>query len=162
MRLMVKDHLGSLVARLDKDGKMQTRHRFDAFGQQHNIDTSALSRQPITERLPVTQRGFGGHEMLANMDIVHMNGRIYDPVVGRFLQADPFVQAPKNLQNLNRYSYVLNNPLSYTDPSGYFFNKLGKSIKKNWRTIAAIGIAGVACMGLNCLLLLRPMVLPPL
>ena len=49
-----------------------------------------------------------------------MNGRSYDPVLGRFLQADPFVQAPKNSQSLNRYSYVLNNPLSYTDPSGYF------------------------------------------
>jgi len=49
-----------------------------------------------------------------------MNGRIYDPKLGRFLQADPIVQAPKNSQNLNRYSYVLNNPLSYSDPSGYF------------------------------------------
>jgi len=49
-----------------------------------------------------------------------MNGRIYDPRLGRFLQADPVVQAPKNSQSLNRYSYVLNNPLSYTDPSGYF------------------------------------------
>jgi len=54
-----------------------------------------------------------------------MNGRIYDPKLGRFLQADPIVQAPKNSQNLNRYSYVLNNPLSYTDPSGYFIKELG-------------------------------------
>ncbi|RLA47790.1 MAG: hypothetical protein DRR42_17360 [Gammaproteobacteria bacterium] len=53
-----------------------------------------------------------------------MNGRIYDPKLGRFLQADPFVQSPKNSQSLNRYSYVLNNPLSYTDPSGYFIKEL--------------------------------------
>lgn len=52
-----------------------------------------------------------------------MNGRIYDPKLGRFLQTDPFVQAPKNSQNLNRYSYVLNNPLSYTDPTGFSFWK---------------------------------------
>jgi len=52
-----------------------------------------------------------------------MNGRIYDPKLGRFLQADPIVQAPKNSQNLNRYSYVLNNPLSYTDPTGFSFWK---------------------------------------
>ena len=58
-----------------------------------------------------------------------MNGRIYDPTLGRFLQADPHIQAPKNSQNYNRYSYVLNNPLSYTDPSGYFFSKLWKKIK---------------------------------
>ena len=48
-----------------------------------------------------------------------MNGRVYDPLLGRFLQADPFVQAPYNLQSYNRYSYVMNNPLGLTDPSGF-------------------------------------------
>ncbi|QOL26172.1 DUF2778 domain-containing protein [Thalassotalea sp. LPB0316] len=48
-----------------------------------------------------------------------MNGRIYDPTLGRFLQADPIIQAPMNSQSYNRYAYVFNNPLSYTDPSGY-------------------------------------------
>lgn len=66
-----------------------------------------------------------------------MNGRIYDPTLGRFLQADPHIQAPMNSQNYNRYSYVLNNPMSYTDPSGYFFKSLFKGIKKYWRVIAA-------------------------
>ena len=69
-----------------------------------------------------------------------MNGRIYDPTLGRFLQADPFVQAPTNSQNYNRYSYVLNNPLSHTDPSGYFFKKLKKFVKRYWR----IAVAAVA------------------
>ena len=68
-----------------------------------------------------------------------MNGRIYDPTLGRFLQADPFIQAPKNGQSLNRYSYVINNPLSLTDPSGYLFG-IGKFVKKNWRAFAAIAI----------------------
>ena len=49
---------------------------------------------------------------------------MYDPILGRFLQADPFVQQPNNIQNFNRYSYVLNNPLNKTDPSGYFFQML--------------------------------------
>jgi hypothetical protein len=49
-----------------------------------------------------------------------MNGRVYDAGIGRFLSADPFVQSPLNSQSLNRYSYVWNNPLSATDPSGYF------------------------------------------
>lgn len=47
------------------------------------------------------------------------NGRIYDPHIARFVQADPFVQAPSDLQMLNRYSYVRNNPLNATDPSGF-------------------------------------------
>jgi len=50
---------------------------------------------------------------------VHMNGRIYDPVTGRFLQADPLVQDPFNGQSYNRYGYVLNNPLAFTDPTGF-------------------------------------------
>ncbi len=67
----------------------------------------------------ITQRGFTGHEHVDHADVFHMNGRIYDPTLGRFMQADPIVQAPDNLQSLNRYSYVFNNPLSYTDPTGY-------------------------------------------
>ena len=60
--------------------------------------------------------------MVDGVGIIHMNGRIYDPTLGRFLQADPFIQAPYNTQSLNRYSYVMNNPLNATDPSGYFWN----------------------------------------
>lgn len=79
--------------------------------------------------------------MVNDFEVIHMGGRTYNPVLGRFMQADPFIQAPGNLQSFNRYSYVLNNPMSYTDPSGYFFKKLGKLIKDNWRTIASIAIA---------------------
>lgn len=67
-----------------------------------------------------TRRGYTGHEQADGFGVIHMNGRIYDPALGRFLQADPYVQDPLNLQSLNRYSYVLNNPLAYTDPSGYW------------------------------------------
>ncbi len=73
----------------------------------------------LTDLLNITQRGFTGHKHVDHADVIHMNGRIYDPTLGRFMQADPIVQAPDNLQSLNRYSYVFNNPLSYTDPTGY-------------------------------------------
>lgn len=75
-----------------------------------------------------------------------MNGRIYDPTLGRFLQADPFIQAPKNSQNYNRYSYVLNNPMSIVDPSGFIFKWLGKKIKKYWKPILAV-VAAVVTYG---------------
>ncbi|OIR25173.1 hypothetical protein BGC33_05595 [Bathymodiolus thermophilus thioautotrophic gill symbiont] len=55
------------------------------------------------------------------MGFIHMNGRVYDPSIGRFLSADPNIQAPYNTQSYNRYSYTINNPLKYTDPDGYFF-----------------------------------------
>jgi RHS repeat-associated protein len=66
-------------------------------------------------------RGYTGHEMLGEFDIINMNGRLYDPVLGRFFSPDNYVQMPDNSQNFNRYSYCLNNPLKYTDPSGNLF-----------------------------------------
>ncbi len=73
--------------------------------------------------------------MVDHADIIHMNGRIYDSQLGRFLQADPFIQVPKNNQSYNRYSYVLNNPLSYTDPSGYLFKKFGSTLRNVVRAL---------------------------
>jgi len=76
-----------------------------------------------------------------------MNGRVYDPVLGRFLSAYPVIQSPGNMQSLNRYSYVLNNPLSYSDPSGFFFKKIFRAVKrfvkKIWKPVVAT-IAGLA------------------
>jgi RHS repeat-associated protein len=51
-------------------------------------------------------------------NLINMNGRMYDPVLARFLSPAPFVQAPDFSQNYNRYTYCLNNPLKFTDPSG--------------------------------------------
>jgi RHS repeat-associated protein len=72
----------------------------------------------LNEDDPLT-RGYTGHEMLDDLGLVHMNGRIYDPLIGRFLSGDILVQFPNKLQSYNRYSYVLNNPLKYSDPTGY-------------------------------------------
>ncbi len=76
----------------------------------------------------LTSRGYTGHEMIDSVGLVHMNGRVYDAELGRFLSADPFVQFPDNIQSWNRYAYVLNNPLSFTDPSGFFLSGLFKAI----------------------------------
>ena len=63
-------------------------------------------------------RGFTGHEHYAELKIINMNGRLYDPVIARFFSPDNFVQSPDFTQSFNRYSYCLNNPLQYVDPSG--------------------------------------------
>ena len=88
-----------------------------------------------------TPRGFTGHEHLDGVQLIHMNGRVYDPMLGRFLSADPVIQFPKSTQGLNRYTYTNNNPLSYTDPSGFFFSKIVKGIVG---AIVGIGKTAVA------------------
>ena len=67
-----------------------------------------------------------------------MNGRVYDPVLGRFLSADPFIQLPQSTQGLNRYTYAGNNPLSFTDPSDFFFGSIFRAIKKLFNKVGKI------------------------
>jgi RHS repeat-associated protein len=84
-------------------------------------------------------RGFTNHEHLNRTGFIHMNGRVYDPRIGRFVSPDPVIPNPAFSQSYNRYSYVLNNPLSYTDPTG--FNPF-KKIKKAFKSVGkAIGKA---------------------
>lgn len=134
-----KDHQGSITTVTNKNGTVIQQALFDPFGKRTQIHQASVFAN--ASYMQPTDRGYTGHNMMDGLGIIHMNGRIYDPTLGRFLQADPHIQAPLNSQNYNRYSYVLNNPMSYTDPSGYFFKKLGKFIKKHWRTIASIAIA---------------------
>lgn len=126
-RYFLTDHLGSVEQVLDDSGGLggiAQSLSFDAWGTKRLANWTA-GTPATTER-----RGFTGHEQLDSVGLVHMNGRLYDPLLGRFLSADPGVQFPGNLQNDNRYSYVLNNPLSYTDPSGYFLKGLFKGVAK--------------------------------
>lgn len=126
IRYLHTDHQGSLNAITDETGNVVERFSFDAFGRVRQTDwTYDLVGNLMSN---VTTRGYTGHEQLNDVGLIHMNGRFYDPTLGRFASADPFIQAAANPQSLNRYSYVLNNPLSYTDPSGYFFKKLFKGI----------------------------------
>lgn len=131
--LHIKDHLGSTIAISDDVGKVQRAFYYDPFGQQHSVVRNGLENVENYNRF-----GFTGHEMLNGLNFIHMNGRIYDPTIGRFLQADPFVQFAHNSQSYNRYSYVLNNPLSFTDPSGYFVKWLAKKL---------LGKEGLVIMG---------------
>ncbi|MEM7613000.1 MAG: RHS repeat-associated core domain-containing protein, partial [Pseudomonadota bacterium] len=86
-------------------------------------------------------RGYTGHEHLDHLGLIHMNGRVYDPELGRFLSADPNIQFPESTQGFNRYTYVGNNPMSYSDPSGFFIKKLMKiaSFAMNFAPIPGLG-----------------------
>ncbi len=108
----ISNHLGTVEQELS----------YDAWGNYRNPDNwQAYSGATPTFLI---DRGYTGHEHLSSFDLINMNGRIYDPLISRFLSPDPYIQAPGFSQNLNRYSYCLNNPLKYTDPSGEFITSL--------------------------------------
>ncbi len=112
------DHIGSVVAVADTtSGALIERGDYSAFG---GMRTAISGVSVGLAALTTTTRGFTGHEQLGSLDLIHMNGRIYDQALGRFLQADPMVAEPGNPQNWNPYSYVFNNPLVNTDPTGMF------------------------------------------
>lgn len=113
------DIQGSITAVTNEAGTVITRFRYDPWGKQTLVSGSNTG-------IDATRQGHTGHEMLDG-GLTHMNGRLYDPVLARFVSADPYVDNPFDLQSLNRYSYVNNNPLGFTDPSGYF-----KLFGKKW------------------------------
>jgi RHS repeat-associated protein len=160
MAVNLTDHIGSMdmVLRFEWNaatGNWRTsdgegageRQSFSAWGERRNGEdwselrgsASAAQRTSAVDE----NRGFTGHEMLDDFGLIHMNGRIYDPELGRFLSADPFVQVPEFSQNFNRYSYVLNNPLSMTDPSGNSW------LKDNWVTVVVAVVMAVVTYGVS-------------
>jgi len=106
--VLITDHLGSITMMVDSYDDYN-EIRYDVWGNR-TVHESFLDE--------VIDRGYTGHEHLDQLGLIDMKGRMYDPRLGRFLSPDPFVQAPTDPQNFNRYSYCLNNPLKYTDPSG--------------------------------------------
>ncbi len=127
-KVAIADHLGSITRLVNASGTTVFSASYDAWGKQ-SVGTTTVK----------LHRGYTGHEMLSEYGLINMrsalwdaslakNGRLYDPQLGRFLSPDRsamplgssknYVQQPDDSQNFNRYSYCLNNPLKYNDPSG--------------------------------------------
>jgi RHS repeat-associated protein len=120
LRYLLRDHLGSIDMIATNSGAKELQTSFAPFGERRGPNWSgSISAADVTALRDITRRGFTDHEHLGNTGLIHMNGRVYDPVIARFVSADPFIDGIANPQGWNRYSYVGNNPLSYTDPSGY-------------------------------------------
>lgn len=119
-----KDHLGSTNVITDENSIVLTEFKYDPFGK----------RSLVKGLNSTSLKGFTGHEHIAIFDLIDTKGRYYNPSLGRFLSPDPFIQAPNNLQSLNRYSYVLNNPLNIVDPSGYWGIKI--KIRNPFKSVA--------------------------
>ncbi|MEQ1593262.1 MAG: RHS repeat-associated core domain-containing protein [Thiobacillaceae bacterium] len=128
------DHLGSVSVVTNETGTVVDRYAYDAWGK----------RVVITGSTSETEHGFTGHEHLDD-GLIHMNGRIYDPVLARFLSADPYVQDAGDSQAYNRFAYVRNNPLCYADPSGFSW---WTKFRDNWIRPIVAAIASYYTFGL--------------
>ncbi len=118
-----KNYLGSIYCVTDETGEIvslgenkQQIYSFDPWGRRRNYQTWSFMDVPGSF---LFDRGFTTHEHMDNFGLINMNGRVYDPRLGRMLSPDPFVQDNTYSQSYNRYSYAFNNPLKYIDPTGY-------------------------------------------
>ncbi|MCL4779412.1 MAG: RHS repeat-associated core domain-containing protein [Gammaproteobacteria bacterium] len=149
----LRDHLGSVDKQYAAMGSLPATqsiaYSYDAFGRRRNDNWSNDAAGTEMAATPWNHQGYTGHEMLDTVQLIHMRGRVYDPTLGRFLSPDPLLDRLNMPQSLNAYSYVANNPLSYTDPSGLFLGKIGnffkRLIRKHGRTMVAMAVTyGVA------------------
>jgi RHS repeat-associated protein len=137
LRYFHTDHLGSVSVITNESGVVVERLSYDAWGKRRHPNGADDPTGSITSQ---TSRGFTGHEELDAVGLVHMNGRVYDALVGRMISADPTVPDPMNAQAWNRYSYVGNDPLAFTDPSGFswlssFFNSVGNFFRSLFEAV---------------------------
>ena len=131
-----RDHESNIVAITDPSKSVSQRFSFDAFGKRRYTNWTADTSDTQFSVTHITERGYTGHEHLDNTRLIHMNGRVQDPIIGRMISADPFVPNAVDGQSFNRYSYVTNNPLSMIDPSGFEHRRI---IFRGGETIANPG-----------------------
>lgn len=122
-----RDYLGNITHITTADGTLIEENSFDPWGRLRNPETKEIYSLGTEPEL-MLGRGYTGHEHLTWFGLINMNARLYDPVLGRFLSPDPFVQMPDFTQNFNRYSYCLNNPLIYIDENGEWWHILAGAL----------------------------------
>jgi RHS repeat-associated protein len=121
LRYVLSDGQGSIDTVAVSPNTRVLDESFTAFGLRR--DASSWSGQPSASDRQladgITRQGYTFQTVLGSMGLNHMNGRVQDAVIGRFISPDPFVTQPGYTQNFNRYAYVYNNPLTHVDPSGF-------------------------------------------
>ncbi|WP_128331106.1 FG-GAP-like repeat-containing protein [Apibacter sp. HY039] len=123
-----RDYQGTILAISNEKGQTIERRLFDPWGKVMKVTDKNGNTQSVNAQFGFMDRGYTGHEHFFTVGLIHMNGRMYDPILKQFLSPDNFIQEAFNSQNYNRYGYVLNNPLMYTDPSGEEFTLAGLAI----------------------------------
>ncbi len=152
---VIKDQLGSVARVLDDEGFSEAIFVYDPWGEREDLIKG--SKRPVKpgQAIGSFDRGFTGHRHLEGLDLVHMNGRVFDPTIGRFTSAYPTIQFPLLIKNYDRYSYAANNPLRYIDHNGFSllgdlwkavttpFKKAFHWVEQNWKTIVIVVVAVV-------------------
>ncbi len=133
------DAFGSVESINNDNGQLLIKYNYTAFGYR-DISYSNIS----LELKKIFNLGFSSNDCIDGDRLIYFNGRIYDSVLNRFLNADPYIKEPYNIQNLNRYSYGLNNPFKYNDPSGFLFGNLVQIITNPTFIIAVVAAVATA------------------
>lgn len=107
-----KDPLGSISLITDESEAVVENLSYDPFGKRRNSDWSDDVSGTLTST--VTHHGYTGHEQLDDVGLVHMNARLYDPALGRFMGVDPL----DFYDGQSKYEYAKSNPNRYFDPDG--------------------------------------------
>lgn len=134
-RYLHYDALNSVDMITDGYGVVVERRSYDTWGKQRKVAWREDGPLDVVQQA-ITNRGYTGHEEIVEVGLVHMNGRIYDQELGRFVSPDPIVQAPYVTNSFNRYAYVMNNPLKYTDPTGYLWDSVKSAARSVGRAIS--------------------------
>ena len=140
---LIRDYLGNITHVYNASNSTTREYSYDAWGRRRNATDWSydLTGQPEL----FADRGFTSHEHLPWFNLINMNGRLYDPLVGAFVSPDPSIQVHDHTQGLNRYTYCMNNPLLYVDPSGYtWLQNFGKWLQKNSKVITIVATIAVA------------------
>jgi len=134
-----RDHQGSVdtLTRVIGSGGDTLKQSFDAFGKRRNASWTADATDQRPADAHFTERGYTGHEHLDNVRLIHMNGRLQDPLLGVMLAPDPVLGSLADPRTLNRYAYAAGNPLSAVDPDGFFLRRLVKNIGRALRSIGS-------------------------
>jgi RHS repeat-associated protein len=105
---LLGDHLGSVSTVVDASGQIVSQSRYLPFGNVLWEDGDSPTDYTYT-----------GQRSLSDIGLMDYNARFYDPMLGRFTSPDSIIPDPGSVIGYNRYAYVNNNPMIYTDPSGH-------------------------------------------
>ena len=119
---LTQDTLGSTRAVTDKDGVVKSRHDYFPFGEELYAGTGGRTTAQGYGQFDNLRQHFTGKERDEEIRLDYSLARSYTYTMGRFVSPDPLLNSghPDNPQTWNRFTYTLNNPSKFVDPTGLY------------------------------------------